>query len=324
MTTGVVVLGLPSAGKSSFIAALSHVLQFKEVPTVLKFDRLSAEDKYLFELRAAWQNCKPFGRTTGGPVHSITLHLTNDQGDKLDVSFPDIVGEEFEEQWRGREWSPEFTAAAETATGLLLFINPLTVEKPFSKADVAAAEDAILAALGEDESDSCDDQEVDQPISDTSETSELTTGELIAREVANENLDVIAETSDPKIWNPRDADGQVKTVDVLQGIAAFGGDRQWTLGIVVSAWDVVKKQVGNLTPGQWLERALPMVAQYLDSNPHHFLVRTFGVSAQGGNPALEADRLRGFDAQSERVEVVCEGYQGHDLTRILLWALEQG
>lgn len=211
------------------------------------------------------------------------------------------------------------------ATGLLLFINPLTVEKPLTKADVAAAEEAILAALGDEDDEAIVDEAEEKTIAGfPSQEEDLTTGEQIAREVANESVDVASHTFDPKVWNPRDADGQVKIVDVLQGVAAFGNERRWTLGIVVSAWDVVKRQVGDLTPDQWLERALPMVSQFLSSNPQYFLVRTFGVSAQGGDPTLEAARLRGFDAQSERVEVVYDGYLGHDLTRVLLWALEQG
>jgi hypothetical protein len=324
MTTSIVVLGLPRAGKSSFIAATSHILQFNEIHTLLRFDRLSAEDKYLFELRSAWQNCKPFARTTGGPVHAITMHLKTEDGNKVNIYFPDVAGEEFEEQWRGREWSLEFTAAIFSATGLLLFINPITLEKPLSKADVANAEQAILDALGGENGFDETPSETDIALADQHGGSQqLSTGEAIAKEVANQNFEDTSESVDPKIWNPRDADAQVKIVDVLQSIAAFGDEKQWTLGIVISAWDVVRKQMGDITPEAWLNRECPLVSQFLKSSDHNFKIKVFGVSAQGGDPQAEGEKLRSFDAQSERVEVVYDGYKGHDLTRVLAWTMVQ-
>jgi|GEM_PF-2372622 len=324
MTTSIVVLGLPRAGKSSFIAATSHILQFNEIPTLLKFDHLSAEDKYLFELRSDWQNCKAFERTAGGPVHAITLHLKTDAGEKLSVYFPDVAGEEFEEQWSGREWSVEFTAAASSATGFLLFINPITLEKPLSKADVANAEQAILDALGdEDELDEAAAPMGMTVVAHEDVSEQLSTGEAIAKEVARQHFESSSEPSDPKVWNPRDADAQVKIVDVLQSIATFGGEQRWTLGVVISAWDIVKKQMADVTPEAWLTEQCPLVSQFLTSNSQNFRIKIFGVSAQGGNPVEEGDKLRSFDAQSERVEVVYDGYKGHDLTRVLAWTMDQ-
>jgi hypothetical protein len=125
------------------------------------------------------------------------------------------------------------------------------------------------------------------------------------------------------VWNPRDADAQVKIVDVLQSIATFGGEQQWTLGVVISAWDVVKKQMGNITPEAWLTEECPLVSQFLTSSGQNFTIKIFGVSAQGGDPIEEGDKLRSFNAQSERVEVVYDGYKGHDLTRVLAWTMDQ-
>jgi hypothetical protein len=323
MTPSVVVLGLPEAGKSSFIAALSHILQFQEVATLLRLDHLADEDKYLFEMRSLWQNCQPFGRTVGGPVHAITLHLRNDQDFRGDVFFPDVIGEEFEEQWRGREWSVDFTRAVSSASGLLIFINPLTLEKPLSKVDIANTEIALLEVTGGEE----DPQE--STLTDFSaevvplvETPANNTGEAIAREVANQGAEDTITVSDPTLWNPRDADSQVKLVDLLQAVASFSDQKRRTLGVVVSAWDVVRKQWKGRTPTSWFEKECPLISQYLSTNPDAFYYKVFGVSAQGGNPKEDAPTLRAYDSQSERVQVVYDDYEGHDLTRVLLWAME--
>jgi hypothetical protein len=326
VTPSVVVLGLPKAGKSSFIAALSHILQFHEVPTVLELDRLADEDKYLFEMRALWQNCEPFDRTGGGPVHPITLHLRNDSDFKGDVYFPDVIGEEFEEQWRGREWSVDFTAAVSSASGLLLFINPLTLEKPLSIVDIANAEAAILEALGDDgESEHSAKAPVVKrtPSANLAENNTENTGEAIAREVATQSGEVAVAVHNPQIWNPRDADSQVKIVDLLQAVASFKDEKKWTLGVVISAWDVVTAHLKDISPSAWFEQKCPLISQYLSSNPLAFRHKVFGVSAQGGDPTQDSERLRSYDSQSERVRVVFDGYDGHDLTRVLLWAMEQ-
>lgn len=321
MIPSIAVLGLPEAGKSSFIAALSHLLQFREVPTVLTLARLSAEDKYLFEMRSAWQNCKPFGRTGGGPVHPINLHLLTARSSQVDVFFPDVVGEEFEEQWRGREWSAEFTEAVSSSSALLLFINARTLAKPVSKVDVANAEIEILKAIGVDAEDI---EGVDIPVTRVTEIkpdASTNAGEAIVREVATQGAEGVIAIHDPKIWNPRNADAQVKIVDILQELASFGENKFWKLGVIISAWDIVKKQMEVVSPSEWLEKECPFVSQYLASNPGSFDPKVFGVSAQGGDPAEDGDKLRAYDSQSERVHLVYDGYEGHDLTRVLAWAV---
>jgi len=325
-TPSIVVLGLPEAGKSSFIAALSHVLQFQEVETLLSLEKLADEDKYLHELRADWQSCKPFERTTGGPVHPITLHLKDKDAFKGEFFFPDIAGEEFEEQWSGREWSSEFTDAISKATGLLLFINAKNLRKPLSIVDVTNAKSALLAAVeGLDGADE-DDEPVNVNVLGEDERgndTKMSAGEAIAREVATQNEeDMPASAGNPTLWNPREADAQAKIVDTLQEVARYVDGRRWRLGIVVSAWDVVKEQAPTLTPAAWLEKECPLVWQYVTSNPDLFDWSAFGVSAQGGDPVKDADKLKAFDSQSKRVQVEFGDYLGHDLTRVLYWAMD--
>jgi GTPase SAR1 family protein len=248
LIASIVVLGLPKAGKSSFIAALSHVLQFKEIETALTLDHLSDEGRYIFEIRADWQACKPFERTKGGTVHPIVFNLRDESGHRGAISFPDIVGEEFEEQWSGRQWSLDFLATIETATGLLLFINPLTLTKPLSIADVADAESAALNLLGGEDSD---DVDVNRNAR-TRHLPEMSAGEAIAREVTAQAEETKNASGTPSLWDPRKADAQTKLVDILQSVAIFKDGQRWTLGVVVSAWDAVEMHLPTMLPSRWL------------------------------------------------------------------------
>lgn len=313
MNSTMVVVGLPESGKSSFIAALSHILEFREIETELTLEHLSDEAEYVYEMRAEWQGCRPFERTKGG-IHAVSFHLESRSGTKSQLVIPDVAGEEFEEQWKERIWTPEFARLMKDASGILLFINAGKFEKPLSLADVSNAESALRDALGPDATES---EQLE--VGGTAELATLNTGEEIVRQLSAKTVTPSLDDLNPAIWNPRKADQQVKVVDILQGISNFAEGRKWRLAVIVSAWDVVRSTSKTITPLRWLEKNVAFLAQYLHSNSGRFECQVFGVSAQGGRPETEALRLQLIEAQSERVLVVGDSYEGHDLTRIVAW-----
>jgi hypothetical protein len=311
MKSTIVVVGIPESGKSSFIAALSHILQFGEIETVLTLSRLAEEDKYLYEMRQKWQGCKPFERTRDG-IHPITLHLRNQNGKESTLSFPDVGGEEFEQQWSNRIWNSDYLQTIKEAYGVLLFVNAGNLDKPLSIVDKDNLSRSIIEAIGDD----YNSLEDDTP-SDT-----LDAGEALVQQITSQSDASPRAKSDHSIWNPRLADQQAKIVDVLQSISEFDIDRQWKLGIAISAWDIVRELSPTITPRLWLERNQPYLWQFLQSNTNLFNFETFGVSAQGGDPVKDSARLQAHEAQSERVLVEYNGYTGHDLTRIVAWVMD--
>jgi Double-GTPase 1 len=310
MIPSVVVIGIPESGKSSFIAALSHILEFREIETVLTLAQLPDEAQYLFEMRNEWQGCQPFERTKVGGFHPIVFNLEDRENHRIDLSFPDIAGEEFEEQWSTRVWNERYLEAIEQASGVLLFVNAKNLRKPFSLADADKVKRSVLALL--DGEENTDDQ------NDITHEA-VNSGEAIARQVSSQAIEAEEGESNPAAWEPRKADEQAKLVDILQSLVDFAPDRRWRLGIVVSAWDLVHKADAKTKPRAWIEKHMPLMRQYLQSNAPSFEFEAFGVSAQGGDPASEAERLQKFDSQSERVLVVSDDYEGHDLTRVVAW-----
>ncbi len=311
MIPGVVVIGIPESGKSSFIAALSHLLEFREIETELTLAQMPDEAQYLFEMRSEWQGCQPFERTKAGGFHPIVFNLKDKQDRRIDLSFPDIAGEEFEQQWSSRFWNERYFQAIQQASGILLFINAKNLRKPFSLADEDKIKRAAMTLLddGEDTEDGLDaDDRSENP------------GEAIARQLASQGLEDDQESdSGPAVWEPRKADEQAKLVDILQSLVDYDPNRRWRLGIVVSAWDIVRKLDSKVMPPSWIEKHMPFLQQYLDSNVASFGFEVFGVSAQGGDPDSEAERLQKYDSQSERILVITPDYEGHDLTQIVTW-----
>src|SRR2546426_12094390 len=60
----VLMIGLPNTGKSTFLAALWHVVQQEDVPGSLVLERFpDGNREYIAALHARWLRCEPVDRT---------------------------------------------------------------------------------------------------------------------------------------------------------------------------------------------------------------------------------------------------------------------
>jgi hypothetical protein len=295
----VIAVGLVKAGKSTYIAALSYVIQSQEIPTRLKLHKLDDALDYVNLLVADWLQCKEFERTKGG-AHGVAFHLKDGEVPVGTIAFPDISGETFEEQWNFREWEHQFASLAKNAAGILFFVHPLHVVKPFSKVDSAAV---LAAAMG------------------------TPNGDAVTEDVSAPSTNSTAAPKSPEseLWEPKLAAPQSKLVDILQMIAWNTDPRQRPIrtGVLISAWDIVTSAVVEPPPPEkWLRESAPLLHQYLTMNPELFDWRTFGVSAQGGDNKRDGNSLRHLDEPSKRVRI--DGAEGseHDITWPLAWVLK--
>lgn len=292
-STSVIAVGLPNAGKSTFIAALGYVLQHKEIPTKLSLLKLSEDLSYINLLISDWLKCKPFERTKAG-VKKVVFHLGSQSGPVRDLNFPDVSGETFEQHWELREWEPEFSQLVANASGILLFLHPKYLEKPFSVVDEAR----IAKAAGVENQEEGSDEQV--------------TG--ASQEKPKEGKGVL--------WHPRRADSQAKLVDLLQMIARNTTSKfPLRLGIVISAWDVVDRKDPGARPLDWFQSSAPLLYQFVTMNPEQFQIKVFGVSAQGGDNEKDCKRLLEVEDPSNRVRISPPGDGEHDITGPLAWLL---
>jgi hypothetical protein len=126
----VVVIGLPGSGKTTFLAALWHIVTAKDVPTKLKFSHLGVgSQKHLNEIAARWRDAKQQDRTLLQGLRMVQMNLKDDTGRALVVTFPDVPGEEYRRMWEERDVDP---AVMETlrAGGVLFFIHADAINAP--------------------------------------------------------------------------------------------------------------------------------------------------------------------------------------------------
>lgn len=145
----------------------------------------------------------------------------------------------------------------------------------------------------------------------------LKTHPLRVVEVADEPTDEHPEQQGPRIlssknWDPTKSSTQVQLVDILQILMRLRGNgRKLRMAVMISAWDTITARV---TPSGWLERQMPLLAQYLISNGDWLTSEIFGISAQGGDLDKDLQKLENISKTSDR----CFVLQGGDLSKVSL------
>ncbi len=131
------IMGAPNAGKSTFLAALWHSINQKDVHTDLTLVKMTGDVNYLYGIGQKWLEVEDLERTViGQEQESISILLTD--GDiELELEFPDLSGETFQNVYENREMSIELKEKIENADALLYFINVDDIHSPEFISDVA-------------------------------------------------------------------------------------------------------------------------------------------------------------------------------------------
>ncbi len=147
-TSNQLIIGLPETGKTTFVAALWHVVTSEEIPESLRLAQLWGSVEYLNEITGKWASSVPLERTVPGTEElQIRMRLKlPDAEDVTEVLFPDMSGEAFRQLWEERQWEKQYDGLAEAATGALLFVHPDRVHHPARIAELAVPTEQVTAS----------------------------------------------------------------------------------------------------------------------------------------------------------------------------------
>lgn len=120
----VLFIGLPGSGKTTFLAALWHVLSDGGSATTLRLTKLSGDRTYLNQITKEWRECSQVPRTNLQSEQVVILHLDGDDFGAFDLAIPDLAGEAFKQQLTDRRISRHHDAFVQAATGVTLFLHP--------------------------------------------------------------------------------------------------------------------------------------------------------------------------------------------------------
>ncbi|WP_343724063.1 hypothetical protein [Herbaspirillum huttiense] len=277
------IAGMPNSGKSTFIAALRHLLLAKQVDSKLEITELSDEEGHLSRLEEKWLACETIDRTKPATEGWVQLKIM-DTETKIasELSIPDLRGEAFEQPACMGKCHPDLLRALQESDGLLLFSNADRND------DNLLIED--LQDMFPPEGDEGDDD-----------------GALI-------------EPTLP--FRAENMPEEVKIIEFLQVANRRPRPaKKRRIAVLISAWDVVSEQNSDTPPEIWFAENRPMLSQFLEANSELWDAKIYGVSALGGRLPRDKELLERIKHPSERIRIVGHGALPHDLSAPLHWLI---
>jgi len=145
------VCGLPESGKTTYLAALWHLVTSQESETKLRFSRLGDGDlRYMNAIASRWRDARVQERNfTGDPPRIVDLHLEKANHTPVQLRFPDVSGEAFRRMWETRDCDRTIADVICKRTGMLLFVHSDTIDQPLWVADEVALSRRMGLDMGE-------------------------------------------------------------------------------------------------------------------------------------------------------------------------------
>jgi hypothetical protein len=276
------LLGLRGSGKTSYLAALWHLVEAGELPASFTSVQLQPDREYLNRIRDNWLRFEEVGRTPLGGQETLSLLLRDTAtGALVDLNVPDLSGESFRLQWTLRKATRHYVDFANQSSAALLFVHPEELRRSKLIPPKYAPAEGSEIQMPESSSDA---------------------------------------GSQAKAWSPELTPTQVQLVEILQFAAMLRSpQKNGRIAVIVSAWDLVK---APMLPSAWLESNAPLLYQYLVTNESRTPFKIYGVSALGGDLQKDLQNLQTQTIPTRRIRVVDQALEHHhDLTAPLRFLL---
>lgn len=275
------IIGLPSSGKTTFLAALGYVLNMSD-KNAIKLN--SCRDmEYISNISGQWSSCKRMEHTHIESLEEIRMTVRESGGDEYELVLPDRAGERFKKKHKSEHSEVELHTALQENEKILFFVNPALIRP-----------EPMIGTISK-------------------KYREFKNGEIISQPSKTE-----AESGSP-VSSEFALGDQAEHVELLQSILASELP-SIHITIVVSAWDVFMGSEEIKKPEDTLYQYLPLLWQVIESHKSTLHVSYWGISAQGGNwdDPEEKKNLLNTPCQKRAFAIDSEGNRVNDITKILL------
>ena len=282
----VVIIGLPESGKTTFLAALWHLITARDVETVLRFHTLrEGESSHLNAIAARWRDAKVQDRTAIGGNRLVSMNLQDADGTPIRVTFPDVDGEVYRQIWEERDCETDIADILK-ATGVMLFIHADTIRPPKWVIDEVALSEAVGLPIPSEE------EVAWHPRLAPTQVQLVDLLQLLCTESLNvgpRRLAIMLSAWDKAVGEHLSPQDYLKAKLPLFSQYLHQGADGWT-------W----RTYGLSAQGGEYDR--------IETDP-----------AAGSK---DAEELRDLDCASTRIHLVCNTQETHDLTNPIAWLIE--
>ena len=129
--TKIIFCGLPDSGKTTFLGALSYLVEQNKESNALKCTGLKEQRHFFNNLADTWVSCEPMHRTKVDSKNSIEMTLSGG-GIQFDIEMPDLSGETWGSIWSEHEISSELSDFIANCNSIVFFIHADQILTPMS------------------------------------------------------------------------------------------------------------------------------------------------------------------------------------------------
>lgn len=275
--------GLPSSGKTTFVAALWYFIS-KSKDGSLSSTTLIGENSYVNEICGSWLAYEEVPRTKTNSRTIVAMNVTSKaDGRSATIQIPDFAGEQFQQHFDNREWDVEYGKMLNEIDGLVLFVNP---NEENNRPQFIGLANEIMKLFGQ------------EPQKDAQVTEEW------KFDFVPHQVKLVEELQFIEYYGLKEKPLKISVV-----VSAWDAVES-TMGR------------GSFSPLSWLAANLPLLYQYLVCNTDKYETRFFGVSAQGGNyDSSDLTELMNKRPE-ERILVLDENGFSNDIGKPLIWLLK--
>lgn len=276
----IVVMGLPGSGKTTFLAALWHLISGREIDLKLKFVTLRAGNaKHLNDIASRWRQAKAQERTSVAGDRIVSMTLMSDGEEPDVISFPDVAGEGFRQMWEERDCE-ESIAESLKSDGVMFFIHADKINSP---------------GWIVDEAEQCKELGIQY------EPGQMVPWSPRLAPTQVQVVDLLQLLQLP----PLDV-GPRRLVIVMSAWDKVEAERLSPKAYLARKLPLLAQYLDNGLHNQWQGRVYGISAQGGDYD-------------QDKVPGKDAERMRAVDMPSMRISVVFDESRSHDLTEPLYW-----
>lgn len=301
----VFMIGMPSSGKTTYLASLCRLLLYGGQETGWKLDVKDVPEGFerVQILIKNINSYKAVKRTYGLELNNVALSLYNQNQEWMQFVVPDSSGEIFRDLVYDRRIASNIMEQIVESDMLLFFINVNTM---IWEERIKLGEKSAIKQLNEEQGD-----KVTQSAEDIVEE--------YARDRENEQIKSKEQVKN-KEKEQKKYNNQSALVELLQ-IIIYLVPHSLNIRFVISAWDLVEKEFkqDKVTPKEYIKIKLPLLYQYLEFNSKLFDYEIWGVSAQGGDFDDEDDlkKLQSNNGEDYICVVDSKADTSKDLTKLL-------